>query len=377
MQDKEFPVLKNDLILRAARGEAVERVPVWVMRQAGRYLPEFREFRKTHDFFEIVQTPEFACEITLQPIRRFDLDAAIIFSDILVIPQVMGMEVQMIPGKGPTFTDPLNTPEDISTKLLPQTDVYTSLKYVLDAITLTRKKLEGKCPLIGFTGAPWTLMSYMIEGGGSRTQSKAKRWLYQYADDSHHLLSMITTVVVDFLVAQAEAGAQMLQVFDSHAGILGPQQYAIYGLPYLKIIIDGIKSKLKEKKIGDVPIIIFAKDAHYALSDLKDLGYDVVGLDWTIDPLYARQQTSNSVALQGNMDPCALYADPSEIREIVKEMLKKFGTRKYIANLGHGIYPDAPIGGMGAFVKCVHEVSAEMVMKERGNGVVGKGNGEG
>ena len=206
-----FPPMKNDLILRAAFGERVERIPVWIMRQAGRYLPEFREARAEHDFFRVVQTPELACKVTLQPIDRFPLDAAIIFSDILVVPQALGMEVLMVPGKGPTFPQPLMVPADLD-KLNQDVDVNQALVYVMQAITLTRQRLDGRVPLIGFSGAPWTLLSYMIEGGGSNTQSRAKKWLYVYPEASKKLLQMLTRVICDYLVAQVEAGAQMLQV---------------------------------------------------------------------------------------------------------------------------------------------------------------------
>ncbi|ESO03622.1 hypothetical protein HELRODRAFT_191893 [Helobdella robusta] len=359
MTAKTFPPLKNDLILRAARGEPVERVPVWVMRQAGRYLPEFQEIRKKHEFFEVCKTPELACEVTLQPIRRFDLDAAIIFSDILVVPEAMGLEVQMLPGKGPSFPQPLDTPDDMK-RLKPDTDVYVTLKYVFDAITLTRTKLEGKCPLLGFSGAPWTLMAYMIEGGGSTTYSKSKKWLYNHASQSHELLMWVTKVVIKYLIGQVEAGAQMLQIFDSHAGILGPDLFSIFGIPYLKMISQGVKEGLKEKGINQVPMTIFAKDAHFALKDLSKIGYDVLGLDWTISPKRAREETHCCITLQGNLDPCALYADEAQLTQLVERMVKEFGTRGYIANLGHGIYPDTPLSGMQSFVELVHKHTEEL-----------------
>uniref|UniRef100_A0A3Q2Q2V0 Uroporphyrinogen decarboxylase n=1 Tax=Fundulus heteroclitus TaxID=8078 RepID=A0A3Q2Q2V0_FUNHE len=307
---KDFPELKNDTFLRAARGEEPEHVPVWCMRQAGRYLPEFREVRAGKDFFDTCRSPEACCELTLQPLRRFPFDASIIFSDILVIPQAMGLDVQMLPGKGPTFTDPLKDPEDLQ-RLQPNVDVHKELGYVFKAITLTRHKIEGKVPLIGFTGAPWTLMSYMIEGGGSSTHSKAKRWLYRHPEPSHLLLRMLTDVIVEYLLGQVAAGAQ----------------------------------------------IVFAKDAHYALEELSESHYEVVGLDWTIDPRAARERTGGKVSLQGNMDPCALYAPKERISEIVKKMLEGFGTRGYIANLGHGLYPDMDPENVAAFVEAVHRHS--------------------
>ncbi|KAM9789930.1 uroporphyrinogen decarboxylase [Neosynchiropus ocellatus] len=355
---KDFPQLQNDSFLRAARGEETEHVPVWCMRQAGRYLPEFREFRAGKDFFETCRSPEACCELTLQPLRRYAFDAAIIFSDILVVPQAMGMDVKMLAGKGPTFTEPLKDPEDLQ-RLSAQVDVEKELGYVFRAITLTRHKIEGKVPLIGFSGAPWTLMSYMIEGGGSTTHSKAKRWLFRHPEGSHMLLKMLTDVIVGYLLGQVAAGAQALQVFDSHAGILGPAEFKEFSLPYLRDIARRVKDKLKEDQ-QDVPLIVFAKDAHYALEDLSQSYYEVIGLDWTIDPRSARERTGGKVSLQGNMDPCALYAPKERISDIVKKMLEDFGTRGHIANLGHGLYPDMDPENVGAFVEAVHQHSKLM-----------------
>ncbi|XP_061551089.1 uroporphyrinogen decarboxylase isoform X1 [Phycodurus eques] len=356
---EDFPQLQNDTFLRAARGEQTEHVPVWCMRQAGRYLPEFREFRAGKDFFETCRSPDACCELTLQPLRRFPFDAAIIFSDILVVPQAMGMDVQMVPGKGPTFPEPLKEPEDLQ-RLRVKVDVAKELGYVFQAITLTRHKIEGKVPLIGFTGAPWTLMSYMIEGGGSNTHSKAKRWLYRHPEASHVLLKMLTDVIVEYLLGQVAAGAQALQVFESHAGILGPVEFQTFSLPYLHDIARRVKEKLKEAR-QEVPMIVFAKDAHYALEALSQSHFQVVGLDWTIDPHSAREQTGGKVSLQGNMDPCALYAPKERISDIVRNMLEGFGTRGYIANLGHGLYPDMDPENVGAFVEAVHQHSKQMV----------------
>ncbi|XP_076759353.1 uroporphyrinogen decarboxylase isoform X2 [Xylocopa sonorina] len=253
MTETQFPMLKNDLILRAARGESVDRIPIWIMRQAGRYLPEFQEVRAKHDFFTVCQTPALACEVTLQPLKRFDLDASIIFSDILVIPQAMGLNVEMVPGTGPVLSKPLKDPSDLS--LLVQPNVEKDLKYVGDAITLTRHKLEGKVPLIGFTGAPWTLMSYMIQGGGSSTMSKAREWLYKYPEDSHKLLQLITNVIIDYLVMQVKAGAQLLQVFESHSDFLNDELFEKYSFKYLKEISDKVKQRLKEENIPEVPMV--------------------------------------------------------------------------------------------------------------------------
>jgi len=350
-----FAPLQNDRLLRAARGEKVDRAPVWIMRQAGRYLPEFREVRVENEFFKVCQTPELACEITLQPIRRFPLDAAIIFSDILVIPQALGMIVQMKPGVGPVFDKPLVTPDDIDTLVIP--DVKVALKYVYDAITLTRQKLEGKVPLIGFTGAPWTLMAYMIEGGGSKTQSKAKKWLYQHPVASHKLLSLITDVCIDYLVEQVRAGAQLLQVFESNAEYLGAEQFNTFALPYLQKIYDNVKSKLESEGLEVVPMTVFAKGGHYALETLSKTGYNTVGLDWTIDPVLARQKVGPNVTLQGNLDPCALYGSKSDIEEAAKQLCDKFGTQRWIANLGHGIYPDVDPDHLGAYIAAIQKYS--------------------
>ncbi|XP_075254697.1 uroporphyrinogen decarboxylase-like [Convolutriloba macropyga] len=355
MDNTNFPVLKNDRILRAARGEPVDRIPVWIMRQAGRYLPEFREFRKEHEFFEICQTPEYACEITLQPIRRIDYDASIIFSDILVIPQAMGMEVKMEPGKGPTFTGPLLTSEDIDKLTVDPVKIADSLKYVYDAITLTRHKLEGKVPLIGFAGAPWTLMSYMIEGGGSTTQSKAKKWLYADVQGSHRLLKALTDGIVEYLYRQVVAGAQLLQVFESHAGVLNEYLFKEFALPYLVRIATEVKSKLQANSINEVPMIVFAKDGHYAIPLLESTPYDVVSLDWTLDPVKCRELLP-SKTLQGNLDPCALYSNKEDLEKLAKTMVDKFGKHKYICNLGHGIYPDMDPEHVKWFVDFVHSL---------------------
>lgn len=353
---ENFPPLQNDIFLRAARGEECRHVPVWCMRQAGRYLPEFRETRAGQDFFASCRSPEICCELTLQPLRRFPLDAAIIFSDILVIPQALGMEIRMEPGRGPVFPEPLQSPQDLQ-KLKPTIDVSQDLGYVFRAITLTRHKIEGKVPLIGFTGAPWTLMTYMIEGGGSATMSKAKRWLYQNPTASQQLLQQLTDVIVDYLVGQVAAGAQALQVFESHAGCLGPQQFAEFSLPYLREIAERVKQKLKSEGMEVVPMIVFAKDAHYALEDLSQSGYEVVGLDWTIRPQEARERTGRKVTLQGNLDPCALYASKENIEKMAKTMVEAFGRRAYIANLGHGLYPDMDPEHVGAFIAAVHKHS--------------------
>lgn len=357
----EFPELKNDLLLRAARGEVTERAPVWVMRQAGRYLPEFRKVREDHEFFEICRTPELATEITLQPIRRYSglVDASIIFSDILVVPQAMGMEVLMNPG--PQFPDPLNTPADIE-KLNKVVDVNKELGYVFEAITMTRKGLKGEVPLIGFCGAPWTLFMYMVEGGGSKTFTKSKSWLFKYPEESKTLLMRIADVCVDFLVGQVKAGAQLLQIFDSNAGELAPHHFAEFSYPSLRRISDGVRQRMESKEIPTVPMTLFAKGANTTLSVLaKNSGYDVLGLDWCIEPSIAREIVGDGVALQGNLDPNVLYGGRECIEKEVKRMCESFRvsgkTKAWIANLGHGITPGVDPEDLRFFFECMQRYS--------------------
>ncbi|TCD71272.1 Uroporphyrinogen decarboxylase in heme biosynthesis [Steccherinum ochraceum] len=358
----DFPPLKNDLLLRAARGEQTERAPVWVMRQAGRYLPEFRKVREDHEFFEICRTPELAKEITLQPIRRYTglIDASIIFSDILVVPQAMGMEVLMNPG--PHFPDPLNTPADIG-KLTKTVDVNKELGYVFEAITVTRKALDGEVPLIGFCGAPWTLFAYMVEGGGTKTFQKSKTWLFQYPQESKDLLLRIADVCVDYLIGQVKAGAQVLQVFDSWAGELSPHHFAEFSLPSLQRISSGLRKAFADGSIPSVPLILFPKGANESLSDIAaNAGYDVLGLDWCIEPDHARQLVGEKVALQGNMDPVMLYGGKDAIEREVKRVCEGFkkggGTRGWIANLGHGITPGVDPEDLRWFFECIHKYSS-------------------
>ncbi|EAT41685.1 AAEL006693-PA [Aedes aegypti] len=350
---KEFPPLKNDNLLRAARGEQVDRVPVWVMRQAGRYLPEFQEVRAKHDFFEVCRTPELACEVTMQPLRRFDLDASIIFSDILVIPQALGITVEMHKGVGPVLPQPLVTPDDL--ERLNTTGSIDRLKYVGDAITMMRHMLDGKVPLYGFTGAPWTLMGYMIEGGGSKTMSKAKAWLENYPEASTKLLNLLTDQIVDYLLMQVKAGAQILQVFESSAEHLSKEQYLNIALPYLKRIRDDLHKKFDEEGVTPVPMTLFSKGAMHSLTEQAQTGYDVIGLDWTIDPEEARKLAGPNVTLQGNLDPQDMYKSPEELRELVLTMVRKFGKHRYIANLGHGITPQTPVESMSVLVQAVHD----------------------
>ncbi len=344
-----FPPLQNDLLLRAARGEDTPRAPVWMMRQAGRYLPEYRALRASSSFFEACRTPALVAEITLQPLERFDLDAAIIFSDILVVPQAMGLEVRMEKGIGPVLPAPLRHPDDLRRLAAP--DVPAELGYVFEALTVTRHALAGRAPLIGFCGAPWTLMAYMVEGAGSKQFARARSWLHRYPDASRELLGRLAETLAEYLVRQVEAGAQAVQVFDSWAGLLGPREFEAFALPCLRDLVERFK-----QAHPDVPCIVFARGAHHALKALADTAYDVIGLDWTMDPAAARRQTG-AKTLQGNLDPAALFADPATIRAAVRRMLEAFGPRRHIANLGHGMHPDHDPARAGVFVDAVHEFS--------------------
>ena len=339
----DFEPLQNDLLLRTARGEKVERPPCWVMRQAGRYLPEYHKAKGNRDFFECCRTPEIASELTLQPIERYEglIDAAIIFSDILVIPQAMGMEVIMLDGKGPHFPEPLMSPDDKQYQQVMdrKVDVKESLQYVYDAITMTRKKLKGRVPLYGFCGAPFTLMCYMVEGGGSKIFKQTKTWIYKYSKESKQLLQKIAELCVEYLAQQVVAGAQIVQVFDSWAGELSPASFKEVSLPYLVYICDHLPKRLQELKQDVVPMVVFAKGAWYALEDLCKTKYDIVGLDWLHDPAeaYAVAQKHGKV-LQGNADPGVLYGGHEAITKVVTGMVKGYGGGKqgWIANLGHG-----------------------------------------
>lgn len=348
-----FPSLENDLLLRTARGETTDRTPVWMMRQAGRYLPEYRAVREDHDFFDIVETPELAAEVTIQPIDRFPLDGAILFSDIMVVPEALGLTVEMVSGQGPTFPNPLSTPDDMDRLLDP--DVEESLAHVFEAIRVTRKKLNGRVPLIGFSGAPWTLMAYMVEGGGSKSYRHARAWMYEHPEASRALLHRITDVVADYLIRQVEAGAQMLQVFDSWAGLHGPETFRTFCLPFLEEIASRVKAVHPE-----VPLVVFAKNVHYGLDVLADTEYDVISLDWTMDPEWARRTVGDRAVLQGNLDPCALYAAPEALRREVQHMLAGFGPHQHIANLGHGMLPDHDPEHARVFIEAVHEHSQHM-----------------
>lgn len=337
--------IQNDLFLRAARGEKTERPPVWLMRQAGRILPQYRALRgKLSGFKELVETPHLAAEVTIQPVDELDVDAAIIFSDILVIPEVMGLEYQMIEKKGPWFPETIHSMSDVQ-KLKSGEAAAADLDYVFKALEITKKELNGRIPLIGFSGAPWTLLSYMVEGSGSKTFSKAKKFLYTQPEAAHLLLDKLSDTIIAYLKMKIAAGADLVQIFDSWAGILSPAQYAEFSLPYIRKICDAI---------DEAPITVFAKNAWFALDSMNDLSCNVLGLDWNTKPEYARELLGKDRVVQGNLDPCMLYAPHEEIQKHTIEMIHKFGGH-HIVNLGHGVYPDTPLDGVKCFVNTVKE----------------------
>jgi len=336
--------LQNDLILRAAKGEKIERYPVWLMRQAGRILPEYRAVRsKLSGFKELVETPALAAEVTIQPVDILNVDAAIIFSDILVVPEAMGLEYQMIEQKGPWFENTIRNVKDLK-KIDFSIDVADRLSYVFEAIKITKKELNGRVPLIGFAGAPWTIFCYMVEGQGSKTFSLARNILYTNPSLAHQLLEEITEVTIRYLKLQVEAGANLVQIFDSWAGILGPEQYQEFGINYLKRIATAI---------SEVPVTLFSKGAHHSISKLAQLDCQTIGIDWQIEMSEARKLAGANITLQGNLDPCALYASHEKIEEMTKNMLQSFESKRHIVNLGHGVYPDTDPEKVKTFINTV------------------------
>jgi len=339
----------NDLFLRACKRERVERTPVWMMRQAGRYLPEYRAVRSKSDFFTMCKTPELASAVTIQPVDIVGVDAAIIFSDILVVPEAMGMNVDMVETKGPQLHKPLRSKIDIDG--LKTADPERSLRYVLDALSMTKRLLGGRVPLIGFAGSPWTLATYMIEGGASRDFKNIKAMMLDEPDLLLALLKKIGDSVRLFLEAQLAAGADVVQIFDTWGGILPPDQY-------LKFSLEPIFSIVSRMQREGAPVIVFSKGANQSLKEIAEVGADVVGIDWTIDMTEARKQIGERAAIQGNLDPAFLFASPESIRKEVKAILRKFGKGTgHVFNLGHGIFPDVPVEHVRAFVRAVKEES--------------------
>mmetsp|Transcript_34336 Transcript_34336/g.96782 ORF Transcript_34336/g.96782 Transcript_34336/m.96782 type:complete len:384 (+) Transcript_34336:184-1335(+) len=369
MRESDFPPMKNDLYLRVALGleKNPPHAPVWVMRQAGMYLPEYKAVRSENDFFTVCRSPELAAKVTLQPIDRYSLDASIIFSDILVVPQALGMTCEFIEGRGPVFPEPIVTPEDLAK--LKRPDVRKELGYMLNGITLTRTKLDGRVPLIGFAGSPWTLMNYMIEGGPSREFALSKGFLYTHPDASHKLLALLTDTIVDFLVAQVEAGAQALMLFDSHAGQLSPAHFREFSLPYMRQIASRVKAAVEERNLNadrlGTPMGVFPKGAHYAVEDLCDSEFDIIGLDWTMERGKIVNLVSGRKVLQGNLDPSTLYAPESVIRAEVRRMFEEFDGHPLVANLGYGAQKKHDPIRMGNFIDAVHLESASVYSQRK------------
>ena len=347
---------KNDRFIRALLRQPVDRTPVWIMRQAGRYLPEYREIRaQAGDFMTLCSTPELACEVTLQPLRRFELDAAILFSDILTIPDAMGLGLYFSEGEGPKFKTTVNSASDI--KNLPVPDPGDKLRYVTDAVSLIRKELNGQVPLIGFAGSPWTLATYMVEGGSSKTFSKIKALLFEDPASAHALMDKLADSVALYLNAQIEAGAQAVMVFDSWGGALTTPHYKEFSLAYMQKIVDQLS---REKDGQKIPVILFTKGGGMWLQDIASTGCDAVGLDWSVDIHLARQQIGDKVALQGNMDPAIMATNPEVIQQEVSRILSDFGHGNgHVFNLGHGITPNITPENVKALVDAVHEISAQ------------------
>ncbi|KUG26498.1 uroporphyrinogen iii decarboxylase [hydrocarbon metagenome] len=341
--------LKNDLFLRACKRQPIERTPIWMMRQAGRYLPEYRAVREQADFLTMCKTPELATEVTIQPIDLIGVDAAILFSDILVIPEAMGMTLEMHEGKGPVFPKPIRSEEDA--KELKSIDPTIDLKYVLDAVTLTKKELNNRVPLIGFSGSPWTLLTYMVEGRGSKNFSEVKKLIYNNPQLAHKLLSKISDTVAEYLSAKIEAGCNAVQIFDTWGGILTPDDFNEFSLQYIQSIVSNIKRT-------NEPVIVFAKGVHYNIEGLVQTGADVIGLDWTMDLGEVRKLVGDKVALQGNLDPTKLYGNEDVIKNEAAKILQSFGKGSgHIFNLGHGILPDVPPANAKLLVDFVKEES--------------------
>ena len=337
--------VKNDLFLRALRGEEVPRPPVWMMRQAGRYLPEFMEIRKKYDFFTRCQTPELASEITVQPIRRYHMDAAILFSDILVIPQAMGIHVEMQPDIGPVLPNPIRSLKAVEQIAVP--DVHQELGYVFEAVEQTLEKLQGEVPLIGFAGAPWTILCYAVQGRGSKSFDKAKEFCFTQPEAAHQLLQKITDTTIAYLKAKVAAGVHVVQLFDSWGGMLSPEDYNKFSLAYNNQIVAALKDQ--------VPVIVFAKGCWFALHEMAASGAAALGVDWTLSARNARYLSGGQISLQGNLDPARLYSPPDDIRRLVQQMIRDFGKDRYIVNLGHGILPDIPLDHVEAFIQAVKE----------------------
>lgn len=342
-------MLENNLFLRALAGEDVERPPVWMMRQAGRYLPEFRALRDKYDFFTRCRIPELASEITIQPVDIVGVDAAILFSDILVVPQAMNIEVEMKENVGPWLPNPIRTAQDVDNVIVP--DVEETLGYVFDAVKMTKEKLNNRVPLIGFAGSPWTILCYAVEGKGSKSFDTAKSFCFVQPKLAHQLLQKITDTTIAYLREKVRAGVDAVQIFDSWGGMLSPLDYQEFSWQYINQIVEALAPITK--------VIVFAKGCWFALPEMSKSKASALGVDWTCSPAIARKLTGGNITLQGNFDPARLLSPVSEIRKMVKQMIQDFGKNKYIANLGHGILPNVPVENARAFVDAVKSFSQE------------------
>lgn len=347
-------MLKNDLLLRALLRQPVPRTPVWMMRQAGRYLPEYRATReRAGNFLKLCMTPELACEVTLQPLARFPLDAAILFSDILTIPHALGLGLQFETGEGPRIERPVRSRADVDRLGVP--DPATDLRYVMDAVALIRRELHDSVPLIGFAGSPWTVGTYVVEGGSTRDFARIKGMMYEDPATLHRLLALLATSTTLYLNAQIAAGAQAVMIFDTWGGVLAPAQYREFSLQYMQSIADGLTRENEQRK---VPVILFTKGGGAWLSEMAKTGCDALGVDWTTDLADARRSVNDSTALQGNLDPSCLYSSPARIREEVGRVLESYGHgHGHVFNLGHGIHPQISPDHAGAMIAAVHELS--------------------
>lgn len=335
--------LENDLFLRALKGEEVPRPPVWMMRQAGRYLPEYMELRKKYDFFTRIRTPEMAAEITIQPVDIVGVDAAILFSDILTVPLAMGVDVQMIPGKGPYLPDVTDTSEKVE-KLQTGDAAIEELQYVFDAMAETKKELKNRVPLIGFAGSPWTILCYMVQGEGSKNFDRAKKFCFENPKAAQSLLQKITDITIVYLKEQIKAGANAVQVFDSWGGLLSPTDYETFSLQFMRQITEAVT---------EAPVILFGKGCWFAYEEMAKTNAAALGVDWTVSPETARQLAGDSITLQGNFDPLRLLSPIDDITRLTHEMIDAFGVQKYIVNLGHGIVPNIPVPHAKAFIDAV------------------------
>ena len=346
--------LKNDRYIKACLQQPVDRTPIWMMRQAGRYLPEYRQLRaEAGSFMDLCTNPELACEVTLQPLRRYPLDAAILFSDILTIPDAMGLGLYFTPGEGPAFRKPVRSEADV--KALPIPDPNQELKYVTDAVSTIRRELKGEVPLIGFSGSPWTLATYMVEGGTTKNFSEVKGLMYKEPAIMHQLLDKLADSIIVYLNAQVESGAQALMVFDTWGGVLSPRDYQEFSLRYMQKIVDGLK---REHEGQQIPVTLFTKGGGAWLDIMAATGCDCLGVDWTTDLADARAKVAGKVALQGNMDPSILYASDERIREEVATILASYGKGAgHVFNLGHGIHQTVEPEKAGVFIQSVHELS--------------------